>query len=206
MKLLMVGAPGVGKGTQAKKLSARLNIPHVSTGDLLRWHVAKETSLGLRAKEYMDRGELVPHIIGMVQYRLDRADCGSGFILDGYPRRLRQAKAMEDITEFDRVISLSAPASIIVERLSGRRLCKCSAVYHLADQPPQIEGVCDKCGEALYQREDDKPEAVQTRLELFKEVTHPLVEHYSGRGIILEIDGSGSPEEVEALITEGLDV
>jgi adenylate kinase len=202
MKLLMLGPPGVGKGTQAKKLSHKLGIPHISTGDLLREHIAKGTSLGLRAKESMDRGELVSQVIGMVQYRLDRKDCEKGFILDGYPRTLSQGERMEDITQFDRVLSMSAPEDVIISRLTKRRLCSnCGAIYHLEFAKPETD-VCDKCSGELYQREDDKEKSVVRRLEIFKKMTEPLVGYYINKELLVSIDGSGSPEEVEKLVSE----
>ena len=201
----MLGPPGVGKGTQAKRLSITLGIPHISTGDLLRDHVAKETSLGLRAKESMDKGELVTRVIGMVQYRLNKKDCESGFILDGYPRTLSQGQRMEDITTFDVVLGLYAPNDVIVSRIENRRLCsKCNHVYHLERAKPQFEGRCNICTAPLYQREDDKPESVKKRLEIFEHDTKPLVDYYDEKGILAKIDGSGTPDEVAKLITNNL--
>jgi len=203
----MLGPPGVGKGTQAKRLSATLGIPHISTGDLLRRHVAKETSLGLRAKESMNKGELVTRVIGMVQYRLDKKDCESGFILDGYPRTRSQGERMEEITQFDMVFGLSAPNDVIVSRISNRWLClDCSDVYNLNSIKPLVVNHCDKCGGLLYQREDDKPESVKKRLEIFERDTKPLVDYYAEKGILARIDGSGTPDEVATLITDNLPV
>ncbi len=198
----MLGPPGVGKGTQAKRLSATLGIPHISTGDLLRHHVAKETSLGLRAKESMDKGELVTRVIGMVQYRLDKEDCKPGFILDGYPRTLSQGQRMEDITQFDKVIRLSVLDEVLISRISQRRLCSdCGDVYNLNSAKPLLVNHCDKCGGLLYQRADDKPESVKKRLEIFERDTKPLVDYYAEKGILARVDGSGTPDEVAKLIS-----
>jgi len=207
MKILFVGPPGAGKGTQAKILSTKLGIPHISTGDLVREHVAKETSLGLRAKEAMEKGELVSRLIGMVQYRLDKKDCKSGFILDGYPRTLSQGERMEDITKFDVVLSLEASEDIIISRISKRRLCsRCGDVYHLEFAKPQFEGYCNRCTGDLYQRKDDKPESVKKRLDIFNNDTKPLIDYYLKQGLLTRIDGSGTPEEVAVRIytTKGI--
>jgi adenylate kinase len=208
MKILMLGPPGVGKGTQAKKLSSSLSIPHISTGDLLREHIAKKTTLGIRAKKLMDQGKLVPHVIGMVQYRLDKRDCEAGYILDGYPRTVPQADELAEIPQFDVniVLSLTAPDETIISRISQRRLCRdCGHIHHLSFAKPKIEGKCNSCSGKLYQRKDDLPESVVERLKIFSRDTKPLVSYYTKRGVLVDIDGSGNPDMVSGLIRKALD-
>ncbi|HEX28506.1 TPA: adenylate kinase [Candidatus Poribacteria bacterium] len=209
MRLIFLGPPGVGKGTQAVKLSQKYGIPHISTGDALREAVARKTEIGLKAKSYMDKGTLVPDkvVIGIIRERLARDDCRSGFILDGFPRTVKQAEALDEIlkamgVELDAVLNVEAPDGVIIERLSGRRTCRsCGRVYHIIYVPPKREGVCDVCGGELYQRDDDKPEAIARRLQVYKEQTAPLIEYYEDRGKLRRIDGSKSVDDVFRQIT-----
>lgn len=209
---MLLGPPGVGKGTQAAKLAERYGVPHISTGDALREAVQKGTKVGLKAKSYMERGALVPDevVIGIIGERLAQPDCRKGFILDGFPRTVNQAEALDDIlksmgTDLDAVLHITAPDQVIVERLSGRRTCRrCGRVYHIATMPPKRDGICDICGGELYQREDDKPEAIAKRLQVYREQTAPLVDYYRRRGKLVEIDGSKSVEEVFDQIVDAL--
>lgn len=213
MRLIFLGPPGVGKGTQAVKLSQKYGIPHISTGDALREAVARGTEIGLKAKSYMDRGSLVPDevVIGIIRERLAQDDCKKGFILDGFPRTVRQAEALDEILKdmgmkLDAVLNVEAPDEVIIERLSGRRTCKnCGRVYHVIYMPPKREGVCDVCGGELYQRDDDKPEAIARRLRVYKEQTAPLIEYYEGKGKLHRIDGSRDVDAVFRQITELLE-
>ncbi|HID55214.1 TPA: adenylate kinase [Candidatus Poribacteria bacterium] len=213
MRLILLGPPGVGKGTQAVKLSERYGIPHISTGDALRGAVAQKTEIGLKAKSYMDRGALVPDevVIGIIKERLARDDCRNGFILDGFPRTVRQAEALDKIlkgmeVKLDAVLNIEAPDEVIIERLSGRRTCRnCGRVYHIIYMPPKKEGVCDLCGGELYQRDDDKPEAIAKRLRVYKGQTAPLIEYYEDKGKPLRIDGSREVDAVFRQITHLLE-
>ena len=203
MKIVLVGPPGVGKGTVAGKLSKKLGIPHIATGDMLRENVAKKTDLGLKAKSYMDRGLLVPDqvVIDMVKERIRRQDCKKGFILDGFPRTIPQAEEIADAAKIDKVVNIQSDDKIIVERLSRRRVCeKCGFIYHLDFIKPNREGFCDKCSGQLYQREDDKPAAIKERLKVYREKTEPLIKYYENKGILFDVDGSGSPEEEFELV------
>ncbi|MCD6381521.1 MAG: adenylate kinase [Candidatus Aenigmarchaeota archaeon] len=189
MKLVLLGPPGSGKGTYSSRLAKELGIPHISTGDLLREEVSKGSELGKKAKEYMDKGELVPNeiVLEILKQRLQQPDCEKGFILDGFPRNLEQAKILDEITEIDKVIYLDVPDEIIIERLSNRRICKkCGAIYNLKTMPPKVPGKCDICGGELYQREDDKPEVVKNRLVVYRENTTPLINYYKEKGILVE--------------------
>ena len=205
MRLVFLGAPGVGKGTQAEMVAAKLAIPKISTGDLLRTGVAQKTPLGLEAQQYMTRGELVPDnvVIGLVAEKIASSECEKGFILDGFPRTILQADALsrilqeQDVT-LDRVIYFVIPREEVVRRLSGRRSCSaCSAVYHVDYVPPKQEGRCDECGAALVQRSDDKRETVESRLVVYEEQTSPLIDYYQEKHVLAELDGSGSVEEVQ---------
>lgn len=208
MKLIMLGAPGAGKGTQAAILSEKLGIPTISTGNILRAAVANGTPVGLRAKEYMDAGKLVPDevIIGVITERLAEADCQNGFILDGVPRTIAQAEALEAAgVKFDAVVSIEISDEEIEKRMTGRRTCiKCGATYHIVAAPPKQEGVCDKCGEALQQRKDDKPETVKARLVTYHEETEPLKSFYGQRGVLKSIDNQPTIEATTAVIMEVL--
>ncbi len=204
MNLILLGPPGSGKGTQAKKIVEKYGIPQISTGDMLREAVAKGTELGKEAKKYMDAGQLVPDevVIGIVKERLQQPDCEKGFILDGFPRTIAQAEALDKILEemgkkIDAVINIQVPEEEVVKRIVYRRTCKnCGAVYHLIYNPPKEDNKCDKCGGELYQRDDDKEETVRKRYKVYKEQTEPLVEYYAKKGILYNIDGTKSIDEV----------
>ncbi|OEU59532.1 MAG: adenylate kinase [Desulfuromonadales bacterium C00003094] len=199
--VILLGPPGSGKGTQAKLLAERLKIPHISTGDILR--AAKGTELGDQAAEYMNRGELVPDtvLIAMIRDRLSQQDCAAGCILDGYPRTIPQADALSDILaelnrEIKTVLDIEVPDDRLITRLSARRVCACGATYQLTFNPPQLEGVCDLCGGALYQRDDDTEESVRNRLLVYKRETQPLIDYYRSRGLLVAIDGTGGIAEI----------
>jgi adenylate kinase len=205
MRLVFFGAPGVGKGTQAQRLAAQEKICQVSTGEILREAVKRGTPLGLRAKDYMDSGKLVPDavVIGLVREKLTGAECARGYILDGFPRTVAQAEALERMFKdtgtpgLDHVVSFDVPHQEIVRRLSGRRSCStCPTVYHIEHDPPKREGVCDKCGGALVQRADDKPETVLARLKVFDQQTRPLVEYYQKKGLLRRVDATVSIDQV----------
>ncbi len=212
MNLILLGAPGAGKGTQAKMIAEKYGLAHIATGDILREAVAKGTELGKKAKEYMDRGELVPDeiVIGIVKERLKEPDCQKGFILDGFPRTLPQAEALDKMLEelgmkIDAVINIAVPEEEVVRRIAYRRTCKkCGAVYHLIYAPPKEDNKCDKCGGELYQREDDKEETVRERYRVYRERTEPLIEYYRKKGLLYEVDGTKSIEEVFKQIEETL--
>ncbi|MCD8375742.1 MAG: adenylate kinase [Oscillospiraceae bacterium] len=210
MKLILLGAPGAGKGTQAEFISKRLNIPTISTGNMLRAAVQNGTPVGLRAKAFMDAGGLVPDevIIGIVQERLAQPDCAGGYILDGVPRTIAQAQALEDAgISFDAVLSLEISDETIVERMSGRRSCPdCGATYHIASAPPKEQGRCDKCGAQLLQRGDDKPETVLSRLKVYHEQTEPLKDFYARRGILKPADNQDTIEETTKVVFAALGI
>ncbi len=215
MRLLVVlGAPGAGKGTQAKRLSATMSLPHISSGDLFREHIQRQTDLGREAEDYISRGELVPDevTIGMIRERLEQPDVKEGGILDGFPRTVAQAEALERIAQeldgqVQSTIHIRVPESRLIERLSGRRVCRQSGhVYHLEYNPPKQEGICDLDGSELYQREDDQAETVQNRVRVYQRETEPLIEYYRDRGLLLEIDGDQPIEQVTGEIIEALDV
>lgn len=201
MNIVLLGPPGSGKGTQAKLLSEKLGIPHISTGDILRRSFGTEQ--GDRAAEYMSRGELVPDpiLVSIIKDRLSQPDCRTGCILDGYPRTIPQADALSRILaglnqKIDIVLDVEVPDSELITRLSARRVCTCGATYHLIFNPPQNAGVCDRCGGALYQRDDDTPESVRNRLIVYKKETQPLIDYYKDRKLLVVIDGSGSIEQI----------
>ena len=212
MIVVFLGPPGAGKGTQAKLLSQRLGFLHLSTGDILREAVKKQTPLGIKAKEYMDRGELVPDnlIIALIEEYLPKE---GGVILDGFPRTIAQAEALENMLsakgkKVSKVLLFDSPDEVIIDRLSGRRVCSnCGAVYHIKYNPPKKEGVCDLCGGSLVQREDDKEEVIKNRLEVYKRQTQPLIDFYKKKGIIYRLDATKSVEElfaeVEGIIKDG---
>ena len=198
MNLILLGAPGAGKGTQAEIICAKLNIPSISTGNILRAAVKEGTEMGLKAKSFMDAGALVPDevIIGILKERLAQADCANGFILDGVPRTIAQAEAIETMgIRIDKVLELQVEDSVIVERMSGRRVCeKCGASYHIVANPPKTEGVCDSCGGELIIRKDDKPETVRHRLEVYHASTEVLKDFYGKLGRLRSVNGSQSIE------------
>ncbi|HJC48010.1 MAG TPA: adenylate kinase [Candidatus Lachnoclostridium pullistercoris] len=209
MKIIMLGAPGAGKGTQAKRIAAKYGIPHVSTGDIFRANIKGGTELGKKAKEYMDQGKLVPDeiTIGMLLDRIHEEDCKDGYVLDGFPRTIPQAesltKALEEMGEsIDYAINVDVPDSAIVSRMGGRRACvNCGATYHVEFNPPKKEGVCDVCGEKLILRDDDKPETVQNRLTVYHEQTQPLIDYYKKAGVLAEVDGTQDMDKVFEDIT-----
>jgi adenylate kinase len=193
MKLVIFGPPSAGKGTQAQKLSKKYGIPQIATGDLLREHVAKKTPIGLKVKAILDAGKLGPDdlIVEIIKDRVSRPDCGNGYLLDGFPRTMNQAKELEKMTDVDLVLNIVVDHKALIERAVGRRICpKCAAVYHVKSNPPKKLGVCDKCGSSLVQRDDDKEETVQKRLRVYQEQTAPLIEHFRGTGKLVDIDGS----------------
>jgi len=199
MRLVFVGPPGVGKGTYAAAVSQRFGIPHVSTGDMIRDEIKRGSELGRKLKEYVEKGALVPDevVTEMVRERLNREDCKRGFILDGYPRTLKQAEELDRITAIDLVLNFVAPDEVIIDRISRRRVCRvCGAIYHVKYMPPKVPGVCDKCGGPLYQREDDEPEVVVRRLEVYRRQFAPIIEYYRRRGILLDVDASEQAEIV----------
>lgn len=196
--IMLIGAPGSGKGTQAKKLQESLGYAHVSTGDLLRAAVKQGTELGKQAKSFMDAGGLVPDelVIGLLEEALTKPETERGFILDGFPRTAVQAEALDAKVTLDKVIYMKVPFELIEERITGRRMSRSGHVYHVKYNPPEAEGVCDVTGEELYQRKDDTPEKVQERLDKFVAETQPVVPRYQAKGIVVEVDGVGTPEEV----------
>lgn len=192
MNLIFLGSPGAGKGTIAKRVIKQKKIPQISTGDLLRAAVKQGSELGKKAKEYMSVGKLVPDelVIGLLKDRIAKEDCKNGFILDGFPRTIPQAQALDNSKVIiDKVLNFKAFEKTIIERLSGRRTCrKCSAIFHITNVPPKVEGVCDKCGGELYQRKDDKPEAIKKRLMVYEKQTAPLIDFYKNKNILVDID------------------
>jgi adenylate kinase len=207
-----MGPPGAGKGTQAEKLVELYQIPHISTGDMFRKAQKEGTELGLKAKSYMDQGQLVPDevTVGIVKERLAEDDCKGGFLLDGFPRTVQQADALDGILveldlALDRVVNIEVDKAFLVDRLTGRRVCRaCGATFHVTNKAPKVEGVCDKCGGELYQRNDDKVETVSNRLDVYAAQTAPLIEYYQSKGIMSSIDGSKSMEDVLADIRTAL--
>ncbi len=208
MNLILLGPPGAGKGTQAALLSQRLGIPHVASGDLFREAMKKETELGQKAQSYMERGVLVPDEVtnAMIEERLKGPDCAKGVILDGFPRTMEQARALEGVLakrgkKIDRALFIQVSAATAIERLSGRRTCRrCQANYHIPFNPPQEEGVCDMCGGDLYQRSDDEEETVRRRFQVYSEETAPLIDYYRRQGLLTEIDGEQGIEGVQGRI------
>lgn len=201
--LVLLGAPGAGKGTQAKMLAREYRIPHISTGDILRENLKVGSELGLMAKKFMDKGELVPDnvLIEIIRDRLARPDTINGFLLDGYPRTIPQAEALDGILQqtdktLDAVINIEVPDEELINRLAGRRMCRCGASYHLIFNPPKTNAVCDLCGEGLYQREDDTERAVKTRLDAYYKQTHPLIDYYNKKGLLRSVNGSGTIDEI----------
>lgn len=210
MKIILLGAPGAGKGTQAEKIIEKLGIPSISTGNILREHLKNGTELGEKARGYMESGNLVPDdlIIDMLKARLSKDDCENGYILDGYPRTVAQAEALKDMgAAIDKVVSIETEDEAIIGRMSGRRSCKnCGASYHTLFNKPQNEGICDKCGAPLFQRDDDKEETVRARLVVFHEQTEPVKAYYEKEGILSKVDGMGVISEITERIFAALGI
>lgn len=210
MKIIMLGAPGAGKGTQAKQIAGKYSIPHISTGDIFRANIKNGTELGKKAKEYMDQGLLVPDELtcDLVVDRIGQDDCKNGFVLDGFPRTIPQAEALTNALnelgqKMDYAIDVDVPDENIVKRMSGRRAClECGATYHIVSIPPKKEGICDACGSELVLRDDDKPETVQKRLNVYHEQTQPLIDYYKKAGILKSVDGTQPMEDVFAEIVK----
>jgi adenylate kinase len=203
-RIVFLGPPGAGKGTQAAVLAKQLGIPHLSTGDLLRAAVAAKSPVGLEAQRHMDAGRLVPDelVLRILSERIARPDAAGGFVLDGYPRNLAQAEALQRITALDAVVGFDLPFPELIERLTGRRVCpRCHTVYNVETRPPQRPGVCDLDGTALVQRPDDLPEAVKTRLSVYAEQTAPLLRHYAGMHLLRTLDARGAPQDVSQRLT-----
>ena len=204
MKIIMLGAPGAGKGTQADKICAKYNIPHISTGDIFRANIKNNTELGQKAKSYMDQGLLVPDelVVDLVVDRVKAEDCQNGYVLDGFPRTIPQAEALDaalakEGAKVDFAINVEVPDENIINRMSGRRAClTCGATYHIVHIPTKAEGVCDKCGADLVLRDDDKPETVKKRLDVYHEQTQPLIDYYTSKEVLHEVDGTVDMEDV----------
>lgn len=213
MRLVLLGPPGAGKGTQASNIVEKYGIPHISTGDIFRANIKEGTALGQEAKSYMDKGLLVPDalVVSIVKDRLLKDDCKQGFLLDGFPRTVNQAEALDSELEkmginLDRVINIDADADILIERAVGRRICKeCGATYHIKFNPPKVEGICDKDNGVLYQRDDDVEETVSTRIGIYMEQTKPLIEYYNQKCLLLNVDGTQAIDAVFTVISEELD-
>ena len=204
MKIIMLGAPGAGKGTQAKRIAEKYTIPHISTGDIFRANIKEGTELGKKAKTYMDQGLLVPDelVVDLVVDRVQQDDCASGYVLDGFPRTIPQAESLDAALaklndKVDYAINVEVPDENIIKRMSGRRAClSCGATYHIEHIPPKVEGVCDTCGKELVLRDDDKPETVKKRLDVYHEQTQPLIDYYNGKNILKEVDGTQDMSDV----------
>ena len=207
MNLILMGAPGAGKGTQSAKISEKYNIPAIATGDILRGAIKAGTELGKAAKSYIDEGKLVPDsvVIGIIKEYLATDACKNGFILDGFPRSIPQAEALDEMgVKIDVVLSIEVEDDKIVERMSGRRVCSCGASYHVAYNPPKTEDVCDKCGAALYVRADDAAETVKNRLVTFHEQTEPLKDYYAKKGLLVTVEGQEEVADTTALVFKAL--
>ncbi len=193
MRMVFLGPPGVGKGTYARAVSEEFGIPHISTGDIFREEIARGSELGRKVKEYVEKGLLVPDevVIEVVKKRLSQPDCEKGFILDGFPRTFKQAEALDGFAPPNLALLFVAPDEVIIERISGRRICaRCGAIYHVKYMPPKYPGICDRCGGPLIQRRDDRPEVVRERLKVYRETFTPIIEYYRGKGILREVDAS----------------
>ena len=213
MRLVLLGPPGVGKGTQASAIVAKYNIPHISTGDIFRANIKQGTELGIQAKGYMDKGLLVPDgvVVSIVKDRLSEADCKNGFLLDGFPRTENQAEVLEEELlkmgiKLNKVVNIEADKDILIQRAVGRRICKeCGTSYHILFNPPKVTGICDLDGGELYQRDDDNEETVATRIEVYLSQTQPLIQFYEKRGLIVNIDGTKPIDETFNAIVEALE-
>ena len=213
MRLVLLGPPGAGKGTQASAIVDKYNIPHISTGDIFRANIKEGTDLGKEAKAYMDKGLLVPDelVVSIVKDRLTKDDCKEGFLLDGFPRTVNQAQALDSElhkmdTKLDRVININASAEILIERAVGRRICKeCGATYHIKFNPSKVAGICDIDGGVLYQRDDDNVETVSTRINVYMEQTEPLIAYYKEQNLLLDVDGTKSIDAIFETISKELD-
>lgn len=213
MRLVLLGPPGAGKGTQASAIVERYKIPHISTGDIFRANIKGGTELGIQAKSYMDKGLLVPDelVVDIVKGRLTEDDCKNGFLLDGFPRTVKQAEALDSELKamgikLDRVVNIQADKDILIQRAIGRRICKeCGATYHIKYNPPKVEGICDLDNSPLYQRDDDNEETVTTRINVYLEQTQPLIDYYREKGLILDIDGTKPIDEITNSIINELE-
>lgn len=206
MNIILLGAPGAGKGTEASKIVDTYKLPHISTGDIFRENIKNETPIGLQAKSYIDKGLLVPDEVTckIVEERISREDCKNGYMLDGFPRTIAQAEALDKITKLDLVINIGVDHSLLLNRLCGRRVCKdCGESYHVSRLNGETK--CARCGGDLYQRKDDNPETVQSRLDVYNAQTAPLIEYYEKKGILFNVCGDGSPEEAHEQVTKKLD-
>ncbi len=212
MRLILLGPPGAGKGTQAKLLTDKLGVPQVSTGDILRQALADGTEMGRKAKSFMEQGALVPDevVIGIIEERLRKSDCARGYILDGFPRTLPQAEALSRALRslsaaLDTVLSMEVPEEDLIRRLAGRRVCRdCGYMFHVDTHPPGERGLCDKCGGALYQRDDDTEVTIRHRLQVYREQTQPLIAYYDNMGLLKRIDGRGTIEEISQRVCQAL--
>ena len=210
MKIIMLGAPGAGKGTQAKKIADKYQVPHISTGDIFRANIKNGTELGMKAKTYMDQGLLVPDelVVDLVVDRLAQEDCVNGCVLDGFPRTIPQAECLDEALAakgeaIDYAIDVDVPDENIINRMSGRRACvACGATYHIVHIPTKVEGVCDRCGESLILRDDDKPETVKKRLDVYHAQTQPLIDYYTGKNVLKTVDGTQDMEAVFQAIVD----
>lgn len=209
MKLVLIGCPGAGKGTQAKVLSKHFGIAHISTGDLLREELKNETELGLKIKDIMNSGGLVSDeiVTTLLANRIEKDDCKKGYILDGYPRNVSQAEGLKEVVgDIDRVVLISVDDDKIVERMVGRRSCpKCSQMYHIKYNPPKADGICDVCGSELIQRKDDTEETVKNRLEVYHSTTSPIINYYKDKGILMEFNGEGNIDDISAELIKALE-
>ena len=206
MNVILLGAPGAGKGTQASRIVDAYKLPHISTGDIFRENIKNQTPIGLLAKSYIDKGLLVPDEVTckIVEERISREDCKNGYMLDGFPRTIAQAEALEKITSLDLVINIDVDQKLLLNRLCGRRVCKdCGESYHVSNIGNETK--CSRCGGELYQRKDDNPETVQSRLDVYNAQTSPLIDYYTKKGILFNVEGNTSPEEVFAAISKKLD-
>jgi len=205
MNIVMLGSPGVGKGTYAEILSDKYNVPRISVGDLFREAIRDETELGEKIKGYVSRGDLVPDemVVELVKERLQEDDCKNGFFLDGFPRTIVQAEAMEKFEKIDEVFNFVASDRVIMSRLCGRRTCReCGAIYHVENIPSKVEGVCDRCGGRLYQRSDETPQAIKNRLRVYREKTKPVIDYFRKKGLLADIDANYRFEEVDKVISQ----